>query len=183
MFRSTEARNFFAKRRVQAYPPRAVHSTALLALLLFADAVHALAPQDFRNANELVWNAEFEEEAKTFFGSASGTYLGWSGSVFKQWYSAFGGPPEELDSLPDGWQFAACRQHACDEKAWVLLDEHGRIQLAALRHFFTRDGRWSGDPMLTIFYRDARALQHRRHALQWSRQHGSVAVVEQVELE
>jgi hypothetical protein len=159
-----------------------VGSVAVAGLLAFADVAWGLDPRDFGNANQLAWDEEFNKDAEAFFGAASGKYLGWSGSVYEQWSSAFGGPPEQIDSIPVGWQFAACRFHSCDEKAWVLLDEHGQIRLAALRHFFTRDGTMSDDAMLTIFFRDPAALQYRMHALNWSRRHGSVAVIEMVEL-
>lgn len=162
---------------------RAVVGVALAFQCTTASPVHALNPRDFTNANQLVWEQEFKAQVEAFFGSATGSYLGRSGLVSEQWTAAFGGPPEALEHLSEGWQFAACRFHSCDEKAWVLLDGDGTIQVVALRHFFTREGKASAGAMLTIFFRDAGALEKcREHAVRWSEQHGPVIEIQLADL-
>lgn len=142
-----------------------------------------LDPRDFTNANQLVWNDAFQTRATAFFGAAVGSYLGRPGPVSEQWMTALGGPPDQLEPLADGWQFAACRLHSCPEKAWVLLDGSGTIQIAALRHIFTPEGEESEGAILTIFFRNPEAVQnYREHAERWSDQHGPVVGVELVDL-
>lgn len=105
---------------------------AILTLAILITAVSARA--------EIVgdWNRDHSrvlQAVQSLTGSIYGDYTHGSMSLAEAFGETLGIPDGGYAPLGDLALYSGCRQHSCDEKAAVLLDQHARVRAAGLIHF------------------------------------------------
>lgn len=114
----------------------------------------------YRNTNELMWDRQFRNHIKHYFGHLTGYYF-WRGTVADQVTDGLWGAPDDI-VMPGKniWMAPSCRPHSCMEKAAYITDGHDEL-FALIGYMCTPEDRkidyFNNTGCLSIFYRDRRA--------------------------
>ncbi|HMA51739.1 MAG TPA: lysozyme inhibitor LprI family protein [Magnetospirillaceae bacterium] len=77
---------------------------------------------DCHDTNQLIWSGG-ERAVREFLGP---------GKAADEMIGLLGGPPEDIQSLPNGWKLAAaCRAHDCGSKGAAILTGSGQVMATA----------------------------------------------------
>ena len=128
----------------------------------------------YKDTNQLVWDPQFQEAIKGFFGGLRDEHFSPGERVAAQASERLGGPPENLLSVGDGLTLAAaCKAHSCPEQAAAIIDCPSTIVAVAIVRYYQQCYAENGVdrceqlPTVTMFFRDPQVMSGRVALEQW----------------
>ena len=151
-------------------PGDIVRTWTLLTALFFPFACSAQNFCAYKNTNQLVWDKDFQQHVKQFFGSERDGLYWKNGLLSDQAIEGLGGPADDIRQLgPKLVMASACRAHSCMEKAAAIIACPSTVLAVGILHFSCSRS-CSSDATVTLFFSDKnKTLQGRPELEAWGK--------------
>lgn len=129
----------------------------------------------YQDTNQLVWDKTFTSSVTRLFGKRHASYFWLNGLISEQVLAGLGGRPDAIRPVGKSALFiaSACRQHSCEEKVAVVLQDTAHLVAFGLIHYSCVEDFANVDcanrPMLSILSKGRPVDPKVREALvEWS---------------